>query len=180
MNGVVVWITGLPSSGKSRFARHANTALQARGTASCLLDGDEVRACLVPTPGYSPADRDAFYESLAKLAALIARQGQIVLVPATAHRKVFRDRARALAPAFLEVWVATSLAECEARDKKGLYALARAGKLQGVPGLDEPFEEPIAPALIVQRADDAAAVESLCAQVVRLAGDGTQDSRGAD
>ena len=177
MSGVVVWITGLPSSGKSRFARRVNAALDTP-RARCILDGDEVRACLVPAPGYSHAERDAFYECLAKLAALVARQGQIVLVPATASRQVFRDRARALAPKFLEVWVATSLAECEARDTKGLYARARAGALHGVPGLDEPFEEPLAPALVVQRADDVTAVEALCAQVLRLAGEGTQDSRG--
>lgn len=180
MSGVVVWLTGLPSSGKSKFARHVHAALRAHGAASCILDGDEVRACLVPKPGYSDAERSAFYESLANIAALIARQGQIVLVPATAHRKHFRERARALAPAFLEVWVATPLAECEARDSKGLYAQARAGNLQGVPGVNEPFEEPEAPALVVHRADDVAARESLCAQALRLAGSDAQDSRDSD
>jgi len=170
MNGVVVWITGLPSSGKSTFARRANVELEARELRTCLLDGDEVRACLSPPPGYSEVERDRFYESLGNLAALLARQGLVVLVPATAHRRTFRERARALAPAFLEVWIATPLAECEGRDTKGLYAEGRAGKVRGVPGLDVPFEEPLAPALVVHRADDAEALESLCALTLHATG----------
>lgn len=171
MSGVVVWITGLPSSGKSTFARRASSALEARRVRTCTLDGDEVRACLSPAPGYSEAERERFYESLANLAALLARQGFIVLVPATANRQIFRARARTVAPAFLEVWIATPLAECEARDAKGLYADARAGKVRGVPGLDEPFEEPVAPELVVNHADDDAALESLCAQALHAMGD---------
>jgi len=167
MTGVVVWITGLPSSGKSTLAERVFQALRARGAATCVLDGDDVRSCLVPSPGYSEAERETFYESLAKLAALIARQGLIVLVPATAHRRLFRERARAAAPAFCEVWMATSRSECEKRDAKGLYAKARAGELHGVPGFDEPFEEPVTPDIVVRGSEVATDVESVCAQALR-------------
>ncbi|HEY3497194.1 MAG TPA: adenylyl-sulfate kinase [Polyangiaceae bacterium] len=99
-HGVVVWITGLPSSGKSTFAEKTRDALAGSAIPACLLDGDAVRASLVPTPGYSPEERASFYETLARLAALIARQGFVVLVPATAHRRTFRD----LAERFVPTW----------------------------------------------------------------------------
>jgi len=166
MSGVVVWITGLPSSGKSTLARRCNDALRARGALACVLDGDEVRASLVPPHGYSELERAQFYESLANLAALLARQGLIVVVPATAHRRAFRERARVLTPAFLEVWLATPLHECERRDAKGLYAKARSGALPGVPGIDEAFEEPLAPALVVSNCDELA-VETICQNVLQ-------------
>ena len=88
--GVVVWLTGLPSSGKSTLARRVAATLRAAGRAVALLDGDEVRACLVPSPGYDDAGRGAFYATLARLAALLAHQGLVVLVPATAHRAEYR------------------------------------------------------------------------------------------
>jgi adenylylsulfate kinase len=177
MTGVVVWLTGLPSSGKSTFARRASETLRARQAPTCILDGDDVRACLVPRTGYSASERAHFYETLANLAGLLARQGLVVLVPATAHRREFRERACQLAPAFLEVWVATPRAVCERRDTKGLYAGARAGVIHGVPGVDEPFEDPLAPALVVDGIDDAAAVDALCAQALRACHRDTQDPR---
>src|SRR5205085_552587 len=82
--GAVVWITGLPASGKSTLATAIAAQLRAAGTPPIVLDGDEVRAAIVPRHGYDPDGRDAFYRTLGKLAALIARQGAIVLVPATA------------------------------------------------------------------------------------------------
>ncbi len=146
--GVVVWLTGLPSSGKSWLARRTAEVL---GPGRCVvLDGDEVRASLVPTPGYDEAGREAFYGTLARMAALLARQGQVVLVPATAHRQKFRDDARAQAPRFLEVYVDTPLAECRRRDVKGLYA-ANPGAL---PGVGETFEAPLQPDLVVRPGDE--------------------------
>ena len=114
MSGVVVWFTGLPSSGKTTLAGRVARALAAAGRAHCVLDGDAVRAALVPPPGYDAASRAAFYATLARLAALLARQGLVVLVPATAHRRAFRDDARALAPRFVEVFVSTDVDTCRA------------------------------------------------------------------
>jgi adenylylsulfate kinase len=148
--GVVVWFTGLPSAGKSTLAEKVRAALRAEGRMAVRLDGDEVRGSLVPTPGHWPSERDAFYETLARLAALLARQGVVVLVAATAHRRAHRERARQLAPRFVEVYLATPLAECERRDAKGLYALARAGKAPLLPGVGIAYEVPERAEVVVE------------------------------
>lgn len=152
MSGVVVWFTGLPSSGKSTLAA-AVAALLRPAVPVAVLDGDEVRAALRPAPGYDDASRDAFYDTLARLAALLARQGLAVLVPATANLRRFRERARQLAPAFLEVFVDTPLEECRRRDAKGLYA---AGTAQ-VPGSGAAYEAPAAPELTAKPGEAGAA-----------------------
>lgn len=143
--GVVVWITGKPSAGKSRFSKILAERLKLEGTPSVILDGDVVRAALSPAPGYDPASREHFYATLANLAALVARQGLVVLVPATAHRRSFRDHARAAAPAFLEVFIDASQADVEARDAKGLYRASHEGRARDVPGADLQYEPPLEP-----------------------------------
>lgn len=141
MTGVVVWFTGLPSSGKSTLARGVRSRLRERGALPCVLDGDVLRQLLSPLLGYSNHERDAYYEALAGLAAELATQGLTVLVAATAHRRAYRRRARQLAPRFIEVWVETPLADCQARDDKGLYAAAAAGT-GTLPGVGLPYEVP--------------------------------------
>ena len=165
--GTVVWVSGLPSAGKSTFAEQALAALQARHVGACLLDGDAVRACLVPKLGFSPEDRAHFYETLANLSALLARQGLVVLVAATAHERAFRERARAVAPAFVEVWVDTPLEECALRDSKGLYAAARSGAAHDVPGADQTYEPPLEPEVVAHGGLDAAALARLVTLVQR-------------
>jgi adenylylsulfate kinase len=167
--GLVVFVTGLPSAGKSTFAERAFAALRKRGVPTCLLDGDAVRASLVPKPGYSARERGEFYETLAKLAALVAEQGLVVLVAATAHRREFRERARALAPAFIEVFLETPLEECKLRDTKGLYAAAEDGGAHDVPGADAAYEPPLAPDVRASGGEDGAAVDALVAHVLRAA-----------
>jgi adenylylsulfate kinase len=115
MTGAVAWFTGLPSSGKTTLAHAVAGELRLRDIHAVLLDSDELRA-LLPQLGYDEASRNHFYGLLARLAALIARQGHVVLVPATAHRRAYRDAARGLAPAFLEIFVDTPLEECRRRD----------------------------------------------------------------
>lgn len=156
--GTVVWITGLPSSGKSTLAASIHDRLVASATPACILDGDAVRGALVPALGYSASDRDAFYETLARLAALLAAQGLVVLVPATASRAAFRERARALSGHFLEVFVDVDPRECARRDAKGLYAAAEGG-LPDVPGRDEPFEPPSRPDVVARGGRDADAIQ---------------------
>jgi adenylylsulfate kinase len=163
--GPVAWLTGLPSSGKSTLARAVAGVLRARGAHVVLLDGDEVREALRPRPGYDDAARDAFYESLARLAALLAGQGAIVLVPATANRRAFRERARALAPGrFVEVFVDTDLATCRARDAKGLYARAEQEGGGTLPGAGAGYEPPLEPEVSV-RPDDADAPGRIAAAI---------------
>jgi adenylylsulfate kinase len=138
--GAIIWFTGLPSSGKTTLARSVREALLLHGVQCVLLDGDEVRAALSPEPGYGENERVHFYRTLARLAGLLAGQGLVVLISATAHRRAFRDLARQQAPRFVEVFVDTPLEVCQARDAKGLYA-----KGVAVPGVASPYEPPSAP-----------------------------------
>jgi adenylylsulfate kinase len=159
--GRVVWITGLPSAGKSTLATNLLDRLREAPVACCLLDGDVVRDALVPRPGYDEVSRDHFYETLARLAALLASQELVVLVAATAHRRIYRDRARALANRFLEVWVDVPLEECRSRDAKGLYAAHGEGRLSTLPGEDAAYEPPLNPDVIARGGADAAALATL-------------------
>lgn len=165
--GAVVWLTGLPSSGKSTLAADLASALRAAGRPPVVLDGDEVRQALLPAPGYTPEARDAFYATLGRLAALLAGQGLVVLVPATAHRAAYRADARRIAPAFVEVYVAVDAEECRRRDAKGLYAATAAGAAAGLPGADVGYEAPVSPDVVAQGGRDREAV----AAVLRILGE---------
>jgi len=177
--GIVVWITGLPSAGKSTFAQAVLAALRERNAHACVLDGDDVRAILSPPLGYSATERANFYETLARLAALLARQGFVVLVPATAHLRSFRERARSLFPAFLEVLVDTPTDECKRRDSKKLYARSRSGEANDVPGMAAPYERPTQPDLVAHGGSDRAAREALLAQLLRFGAVSAQSKRPA-
>jgi adenylylsulfate kinase len=158
--GCVVWLTGLPRAGKSTLAERARAELRARGRASAILDGDAVRAALLPRPGYDPEARDQLYATLANLATLLAQQGLLVLVPATAHLRAYRERARALAPRFLEVHVDTDAAACAAQDEHGLYRSPARAQL---PGAGVPYEPPLAPDVVAHGGHDEAALRALVA-----------------
>lgn len=160
-SGCVVWLTGLPSSGKSTLGARLHDRMRREGQSCALLDGDELRHALVPQPGYSPEERDAFYATLANLAALLARGGTVVIVAATAHLRAYRERARALAPRFVEVHVDVDAAECARRDPKGLYAAARAEGAREMPGVHLAYEPPIAPDAIARGGEDDAAIEAI-------------------
>lgn len=161
--GAVVWFTGLPASGKSTLAASLATRLRERGVATVVLDSDQVRAALVPPPGHDSVARDGFYRSLGGLAALLARQGLVTLVAATAHRRAWRDVAQAMAPRYLEVFVDTPLAECQRRDPKGLYAAA--GALPHLPGVNVPYEPPAAPDVVASPGADEAALDAILARL---------------
>ena len=150
MSGVVAWFTGLPSSGKSTLAAAVAGELRLRGREAVTLDSDDVRAALVPPLGYDDDARTRLYGTLGRLAAYIARQGHVVLVPATAHRRAYRDAARALAPAFVEIFVDTPLEECRRRDTKHLYE----DHVAQAPGVGLPYEAPASPDVVVTPADD--------------------------
>ncbi|HYP76770.1 MAG TPA: adenylyl-sulfate kinase [Polyangiaceae bacterium] len=157
MTGAIVWFTGLPSAGKSRLARRVQARLTWQRVPCCLLDGDRVRALLHPAPGYSDAERDAFYLTLGGLALELAQQGLVVLVPATANRKLYRDRIRARAPRFIEVWMSATLDECRLRDAKRLYAQFAGGQVHGMPGEDAVYEAPEFAEVTASGGDDEAA-----------------------
>jgi len=161
--GAVVWLTGLPASGKSTLARRIVTRLREAGREPLLLDSDELHEVLVPRHGHDEAGRDAFYRSIAGLAALVARHGMIAVVAATAHRRIWRDLARASAPRFVEVYVATPIDECRRRDPKGLYE--RLGARSQLPGVGVPYEPPPSPEVRASHGDDERAAEDVLAHL---------------
>lgn len=167
MNGSVVWMTGLPASGKSTLAARLHERLRARGVCACVLDSDEIRDALCPRAGFGVRARADFYEALGNLAALLARQGSTVLVAATASRRRFRDRVRERVPRFVEVYVDTDVDECAKRDRKGLYERSRAGEISGLPGVDAEYEPPASPDIIAHGGLDERALEELEARVAR-------------
>jgi adenylylsulfate kinase len=159
VTGVVVWLTGRPAAGKSTLAGQLVAALRSRGAPALLLDGDEVRAALVPSPGYDAREREHFYLTLGNLATLAAQQGLIAVVAATAHRRHWRDRVRAVAPRFVEVYVATPPDECQRRDPKRLYASLRSG----LPGADVDYEPPLHPEVTAHLGADPTVVTAILA-----------------
>jgi adenylylsulfate kinase len=143
--GTVIWLTGLPASGKSTLAEILAGRLAAAGHDVEIIDADAARRVLTPHPTYSQPERDWLYEVLTFLAGLLARHRVTVLVAATAHRRAYRDRARATLPRFAEVFVRCPLDLCRTRDPKGLYARSRRGLTRTLPGEDAPYEEPLRP-----------------------------------
>jgi adenylylsulfate kinase len=160
MSGAVMWFTGLPSSGKTTLARDVRQALGRRP--SVLLDSDEIRAALSPPTGFSETARAHFYRTLAQLAALLAGQGVVVLVAATANRRSYRALARRLAPRFVEVFVDTPLDEVRRRNTKGLY-----GRARKLPGVGVPYERPLRPAVRAVGGSSRAAVHACLAALNR-------------
>jgi bifunctional enzyme CysN/CysC len=166
--GATVWLTGLPASGKSTLAAAVEAHLLRAGRAAYVLDGDNLRHGLNGDLGFSAEDRAENVRRTAEVAALIADAGVVCLAALVSPYAADRQAARAAHErrdlAFLEVHVATSLAECEARDPKGLYARARAGELTGLTGVDAPYEAPEHPDLRVEPSEPlSGAVERLLA-----------------
>jgi adenylylsulfate kinase len=155
--GVTVWLTGLPSAGKSTIAHALAAELTATGTKVQVLDGDEVRPYLSTELGFSKAHRDLNVTRIGYVARLLAGHGVVVLVPVIAPYAETRGKVRADHEShgvrYAEVHVSTSLAVAESRDVKGLYAKARNGELSGLTGLDDPYEAPADPELVIDTAD---------------------------
>ncbi|WP_312056270.1 adenylyl-sulfate kinase [Pantoea brenneri] len=145
--GVVLWFTGLSGSGKSTVAGALEQALHRIGVSTYLLDGDNVRHGLCRDLGFSDDDRKENIRRVGEVAKLMVDAGLVVLTafisPHRAERQMVRDL---LEPGqFIEVFVDTPLAVCEARDPKGLYRKARAGELRNFTGIDSVYEAPESP-----------------------------------
>ncbi|MFP9231223.1 adenylyl-sulfate kinase [Pectobacterium cacticida] len=145
--GVVIWFTGLSGSGKSTLAGALEQALHQRGVSTYLLDGDNVRHGLCRDLGFSDDDRRENIRRVGEVAKLMVDAGLVVLTafisPHRAERKMVQDLLGE--GQFIEVFVDTPLATCEARDPKGLYKKAREGKLPNFTGIDAIYEAPEAP-----------------------------------
>ncbi len=155
--GATVWLTGLSGSGKSTVAVEVERALVASGRPAYLLDGDNIRHGLNGDLGFTAADRAENVRRVGHVARLFADAGLVAVVPLISPYRADRDAVRSLhADAglpFLEVHVDTPIELCEQRDPKGLYAKARAGQLKGFTGIDDPYEAPSSPELVLVPAD---------------------------
>jgi adenylylsulfate kinase len=148
--GVTVWMTGLPSAGKTTIARHLEKHLQAAGTPVELLDGDEIRERLSKGLGFSRQDRDENIRRISYVARLLTKHGAVVLVSAISPFRSTRDEARAEIGRFVEVHVDCLLDECIRREVKGLYKKALSGQIPQFTGISDPYEAPLAPEIVVR------------------------------
>jgi adenylylsulfate kinase len=144
-----IWLTGIPASGKSMIAGALKTKLAHAGLAVEVLESDAVRKLVTPAPTYTREERDQFYSALAFFGSRLVAHGVPVIFDATANRRAHRDLARALIPNFVEVAVVCPLDVCRRRDRKGTYERGLAGRSATVPGLQEPYEPPLAPEVTV-------------------------------
>jgi sulfate adenylyltransferase len=149
--GVCIWFTGLSGAGKSTIAEVLTVLLLEHGRQLTVLDGDVVRTHLSKGLGFSKEDRDTNIRRIGFVAAEIARHGGIVVCAAISPYRATRNDVRNMVGEehFVEVFVNTPLEVCEQRDTKGLYAKARRGELQGFTGIDDPYEEPLNPELVL-------------------------------
>jgi sulfate adenylyltransferase len=149
--GVCVWFTGLSGAGKSTTAEILVALLLEHGRQSTLLDGDVVRTHLSKGLGFSKEDRDANILRIGFVASEVVRHGGVAVCAAVSPYRAARDSVREMAGAdrFIEVFVDTPLEVCESRDVKGMYTQARRGVIKGFTGIDDPYEAPDAPEIVL-------------------------------
>jgi adenylylsulfate kinase len=145
--GLTIWLTGLPSSGKSTIARRLERRLIEKGVRAYVLDGDNIRHGLNKDLGFSPEDRAENIRRVGEVAALFSDAGVVCITAFISPYREDREAAkRAIGEVrFVEVYCSCSLKECEMRDPKGLYKKARAGEIPEFTGISAPYEEPLSP-----------------------------------
>ncbi|MDT7041530.1 adenylyl-sulfate kinase [Candidatus Nitronereus thalassa] len=148
-SGFTIWLTGLPSSGKSTLSRLVCQSLEEAGLPVVILDGDEIRQRLTKGLGFSKADRDENIRRIAYVAKLLTKVGAIPIVAAISPFHETRDRARTEIGKFVEIYVNCPLQKCIDRDVKGLYAKACRGEIKNFTGVSDPYEPPDNPELVV-------------------------------
>ncbi len=162
--GATIWFTGLSASGKSTVANAAAAALHELRVSTFVLDGDNIRHGLNSNLGFSAADREENIRRIGEVAKLFTNAGVVNLTAFISPYRADRDRARALQPlTFIEVYCDPGIAVCEQRDPKGLYKKARAGQLKGFTGIDDPYEAPGSPDLVL---DTGALTVGECSRAV--------------
>lgn len=181
--GCVLWFTGLSGCGKSTLANAVDHRLHSRGVRSFVLDGDNVRLGLNAAPGllrerhgeefasrfglgFGPQDREENIRRIGAVAELFVQAGLVALTAFISPYRRDREAVRRMLPPgdFVEVFVKAPLEVCESRDPKGLYRRARAGEIKGFTGIDDPYEEPLTPELVVDSA--AKRPDELAAEVI--------------
>src|SRR6185503_17756678 len=147
--GATIWMTGLSGSGKSTIATAIEHTLVSAGRPAFMLDGDNLRHGLNSDLGFSEEDRNENVRRVGEVAKILAESGTVAIASLVSPYRAERDRVRAIHEEagipFFEVFVDTSLEECERRDPKGLYAKARAGEITDLTGVGAPYEAPTSP-----------------------------------
>ncbi|XP_059624014.1 adenylyl-sulfate kinase 3-like [Cornus florida] len=166
--GCVIWITGLSGSGKSTLACALSRGLHARGKLTYILDGDNVRHGLNSDLSFKAEDRAENIRRVGEVAKLFADAGVICIASLISPYRTERDACRALLPEgdFIEVFMDVPLRVCEARDPKGLYKLARAGKIKGFTGIDDPYETPLNSEIVLEQKGEVCTAPSEMAETV--------------
>ena len=164
----VLWFTGLSGSGKSTIATRVDQALVDRGTDVEYIDGDALRE-VFPNTGFTRAEREEHLRRTGYMASRLAAHGVTVVASLVSPYRESRDFVRKLCSNFVEIYVATPLEECERRDVKGLYARARRGEIKNFTGIDDPYEPPEHPELILETR--ALSVDECVAKVLARIGE---------
>lgn len=169
--GAVLWFTGLSACGKSTVANTVDHLLHQKGIHTFVLDGDNVRMGLNKNLGFSAEDRAENIRRIGEVAALFCSASTITLTAFISPYKEDRDKVRELLEdgEFVEIYVNASLETCEARDPKGLYKKARAGEIKGFTGIDDPYEAPENPELVLDA--DNKGIDELAEEVVAYLGE---------
>jgi len=147
--GFTIWFTGLSGAGKTTLAKKIQKTMLKRGMNVELLDGDVVRTNLSKGLGFSKEDRDTNIRRIGFVASLLARNNTVCIAAAISPYKAIRDEVRGMHEHFVEVYTECSLDALEGRDTKGLYKKARAGEIKGFTGVDDPYEAPESPEIVV-------------------------------
>jgi len=142
MKAPVIWLTGIPGSGKTTLALELKKYYEQKGSPIEILDGDEIRKTLSKDLGFSPEDRKEHNRRVIFVAQILAKNGVTTIVPLISPYRETRNFARKEIQNFVEVWVKASVDECIKRDPKGLYKKALAGEIKNLTGLQAPYEEP--------------------------------------
>lgn len=148
-----LWFTGLPSSGKTTTGIALREELKKHGITAVLLDGDVVRKGLTSDLGFSKEDREENNRRIIHVGEILVSAGVPVITTFISPYKSARDFARETIPNFIEVYVDTSIDECIKRDVKGLYAKAQSGEIKNMTGIDDPYEAPENPELVLGTKD---------------------------
>ena len=150
MKGFTIWFTGLPCSGKSTLARKVEEILLERGMNVEVLDGDEVRENLSKGLTFSKEDRDINIRRIGWVAKLLARNGAVAIGAAISPYKNIRDEVRGWHDRFVEIYVKAPIEVLKERDIKGMYKKALAGEIQNFTGVNDPYEEPDDPEILIE------------------------------
>lgn len=166
-NGMTIWLTGLPCSGKSTIAEALAARLQAEGRPVELLDGDVVRTHLSKGLGFSRGDRETNMRRVGFVCELLTRHGVVAIAALVSPYRGVREELRRRIGSFIEVYVDCPLETCVERDVKGMYARALRGEIPAFTGVSDPYEPPLAPDLVVDTL--AETVEACVEQIVAAA-----------